>query len=208
MICATRLFLLSLLCLLVACDAVRTSANWDTRVDFDRLDTWCFAATPGPDAASSDYYNDATYIAAVRKAIETDLVSRGFALANSKASASFQVRFLRVVTSRVSVESVNTFAGYDTLGWGMGIDYGIDLSDGPEYTQTSRLAEYTNGSLIIDISTDDGKTLAWRGIGTSDLPDTRKPDPSQKTVQAHVQRILARFPPGPGDVPAMASVRK
>ena len=62
------------------------------------------------------------------------------------------------------------------------------------HTET-RIDEYQQGSLVIDVIDPTSLELIWRGIGSKRLPESTDAAEMDKLVADVVKSILSKFPP-------------
>ena len=175
-----RLAAVVLLLLALGCSSLRVNVDYDPNEDFSAYRT--FTWFPREQRAQGDYRADSPLVdARIRKAVERELAARGYRKVEDR-NPDFFVAFFLSVEDKIDVYTVNR--GYYDY-WG----YGVML---PE----TRVSQYEEGTLVIDIADARKKQLTWRGIGQGRL--RRNPTPEQVTqdVDAAVKEILARFPRG------------
>lgn len=178
-----------------ACNTVRVSSDWNNSFDFAKLSNWDFAPPPEENRTKATLYNDDLYTGRVRKAIEMTLAQKGYSEVIAGKGASFHVAFFRVVDKKLSVTTMNNYWGYGP-GWGWGYGYGGGWGWGPDgFGSQTFVNQYKEGTLIIDISTEDGKNLIWRGTGSDRITTSDSPEEAQSKITNEVQKILAKFPP-------------
>ena len=192
------LLIVVLSALLSACNTVRVASDWNPSVDFANLTTWDFAPPPGSNHTHAQLYNDDLFNGRVRKALDVTLGQKGYTQVLEGGGASFHVAFFRVVNKKLSVTTMNNYWGYGP-GWGWGYGYGDGWGWGPGgFGSQTFVNQYKEGTLIIDISNDNGKNLIWRGTGSARLESSDNPEKAQKKITNEVEKILAKFPPPPG----------
>ena len=180
---------------LSACNTVQVSSDWNSSFDFANLKTWQFAPAPKQKHDNIALYNDGLYDGRVRTALDTSLGKRGYSQVVGGGESDFYVSFFRVVNKKLSVTTMNNYWGYGPgWGWGYGYGSGWGWGDGGFGSQTF-VNSYKQGTLIIDITTNDGKNLIWRGTGSARLDKSSSPEEAQKKISNEVQKILAKFPP-------------
>ena len=189
------LLIFSLTTLLSACNTVRVTSDWNPSVDFESLSSWDFAPPPKSNNTHAQLYNDDLFNGRVRKALDVTLGEKGYTQIIEGGEASFHVAFFRVVNKKLSVTTMNNYMGYGP-GWGWGYGYGAGWGWGPGgFGSQTFVNQYKEGTLIIDVSTGEGKDLIWRGSGSARLETSDSPDAAQKKITNEVQKILAKFPP-------------
>jgi hypothetical protein len=71
--------------------------------------------------------------------------------------------------------------GYRRGGWG--------------HTET-RVREYDEGTLLIDVLQAGSGALLWRGSGVATVREESSPEKRTERINTAVNKILERFPPG------------
>lgn len=163
----------------LACSTVQVSVDYDPDEDFSAYRT--YAWLPGtPEATGNSRLDTPMIHQRVREAIDQTLADKGFR--RVEANPDFWVAYFMSVEKKIDVYTTNRL--YGGYGWTVSI---------PE----TRVSEYDEGSLIIDVSDAREKELVWRGIGQGRLRKTPLEDPEEqrKEVYRVVDEILADFPP-------------
>ena len=167
-----------------SCSSVRVSQDFDEAVDFTQYRTfgWAEAAQP----RSGDIQVDNQLLdRRIRNAIEQNLLSKGYTRASEKLP-DILVAYRLTVTTRLEADTFRTGAGFGGYrgyyGWG-----GVGFE--------TRIREYEEGTLVIDIGDARKDNLVWRGTGSRRV--TRQPDPQETTriVNQTVAEILKQYPP-------------
>jgi hypothetical protein len=116
---------------------------------------------------------------ALRGHIVRSFQDRGYALDNG--NPDFAVAFYASAREKL-----------DVLSW----DYGYPFYPGwPRYPQQApTVAQYTEGSVVIDVVRPGSRQLLWRGVGTAILSDD--PTENLKRLTKAVEGIVAKFPEG------------
>lgn len=119
--------------------------------------------------------------ARIRNAIDDGLTARGYVKAESGDAPDFRVSFTAVAEQALNFDSVSPSMGYRRWGAGIGT--------------TTRVREYTRGSLVVDVIDPAGENLLWRGASARKLPQERGPEEKDRDVMEVVSAILQQFPP-------------
>ena len=167
--------------LLLACSTVKVTVDYDPEEDFTTYRT--YAWLPGTPEASGDPRLDTPMVhKRVHEGIDRTLGNKGFEKADG--DPDFWVAYHLSVERKIDVYTTNRL--YGGYGWTVSV---------PE----TRVNEYDEGSLIIDVSDAREKELVWRGIGAGRLRRTPEQDPErqQQDIYQVVDEVLASFPPKP-----------
>lgn len=181
--------------LMAACQSVKVSSNWNPNVDFTALTTWNFAPPPAPSPITGSVNQDSFYRSRVEYAIKQDLASKGFQQVPDGAPASFQVAFHHVVNSEMSISKLNSYAGYGDIGWNTGAGSEPPVGSGYGLSEDPFVDHYMQDTLFIDITTQRGSNLIWRGSGATNRGKSYGSKPQQEVVDNRVTKIMADFPP-------------
>ncbi len=119
----------------------------------------------------------------IRSAIDDGLAARGYLRVESAGDADFRVSFTAVAEQALKFDSVSSSMTYRRRGWGAGVG------------TTTRVREYTRGTLIIDVIDSSGENLLWRGASARKLLQERTPEDKDRDAREIVTAILQQFPP-------------
>ena len=176
----SRLLPVVALVLVLGCSSLRVSVDYDPTEDFSTYRTYTWF--PREQRETGDYRVDNPLLdARIRSAVDQVLAGKGYRKVQDR-SPDFFVLYYLSVEDKLDIYTVNR--GYYDY-WG----YGVSL---PE----TRVRQYEEGTLVIDVANAKVKELTWRGVGKSRL--RRNPTPKQTTqeVEQAVSEILKSFPPG------------
>lgn len=165
----------------LACASVRVSVDYDPSEDFSTYRT--FTWFPRPKPATGDYRVDNSLIdQRVRAAVERTLAAKGYQKVEDRAP-DFYANYHLQIDQKIDVRTVNR--GY-VDSWGYYVGW-------PE----TRVTQYDEGTLVIDIADARDKQLAWRGAGVGRVRSRPKPEETTRDINEAVAQILAKFPPEP-----------
>lgn len=172
--------------LALACSGIRVDHDYDPSADFGQLRTWSWHPHAGK--SRDPRLDNALLDSRIRKAVETELAAKGYTLLVA-GEPDFQVTYHLSVEGKLQVDTVYRDyprgsygrVGYRRGGWG--------------YTET-RVREYDEGTLLIDVLQAESGALLWRGSGVATVREQSSPDERTKRINTAVNKILAKFPPG------------
>ncbi|MBN1850442.1 MAG: DUF4136 domain-containing protein [Deltaproteobacteria bacterium] len=122
----------------------------------------------------------------IHKAVEQTLLTNGYKKGEIN-HADFYVRFQYEVQQKIETDEIQTGFGFGTggYGWfgGLGIGTGSDIRS------------YDQGVLILDIIDPEIEKVLWRGKGTYDVDEYRKPEEKTRIINELVKKVPAQFPP-------------
>ncbi len=167
-----------------ACGGIQVNTDYDLEADFTRYRT--FAWAEGSGGGDDHRVNNDLMDQRFRRAVESELVSRGMEKATSGQPDVF-VGYQIALDDRVDFQTINT---YYEGGWGYRGVYSV-------VETTERItSEYTIGTLVIDVYDARQRELVWRGSGEGRVSQARNPEQSQEQINPAVTRIMAEFPIG------------
>ena len=186
----TRIALVSVAAIALACASVRVRTDYDDAIDFAPLKTYAWLDPPMREESrdeggqSGDPFTQNTLVdKRVRDEVEAWFAAHGYQPAARGEEPDFLVRY-ELVSQPVTRDSpVVVTSGFGHYGYGYGVGSGVGYS--PSTT-------YQEGTLILDVIDPATQQIAWRGYGTS---QQRDPHMSPKRLHETVAAILAKFPP-------------
>lgn len=175
---------------LTACSSVSVSTDYDQDADFSELKGFNWLPESAVVEKESAYLNNRIMDVRITKAIDKQLVAQGFKFAST---ADFYINYSITSEKKTDIRSYDNYSGYGpSWGWGVGYGHrGMSLSASTE----TRIDEYQQGSLIIDVIDPKSLELIWRGVGSKRLPESTDAAEMDKLVANIVQSILEKFPP-------------
>jgi len=175
---------------LTACSSVSVSTDYDQDADFSELKGFNWLPKSAVVEKESAYLNNRIMDVRITKAIDKQLVAQGFKFAST---ADFYINYSITSEKKTDIRSYDNYSGYGpSWGWGVGYGHrGMSLSASTE----TRIDEYQQGSLIIDVIDPKSLELIWRGVGSKRLPESTDAAEMDKLVANIVQSILEKFPP-------------
>jgi hypothetical protein len=122
----------------------------------------------------------------ITSSVNEVLAEKGYALAGSD-EPDFLVGSHIVLEGKVDVQVVDNYYDYRWGRW-----YGPYGS--PGYTET-RVRQYTEGTLALDIVDPAKNELVWRGYARAEVSADMSPEKREARIHEAVTKILERFPP-------------
>ena len=175
-------FILWVAIVLTGCASVNVSQDYDPDVALSRLGTWQWRHPKQP--LTGDVRVDNPLLdKRIREAIATHMASRNITWAQSKAD--LQVVYYLAIEPKILSDSY-----YSTLGYG---GYYHPWYGG--FATETRIRQYDESRLTIDIHAGDTDELLWRGVGTYRFKTFQTPQKAAEAVQKTVDKILRQFPP-------------
>ena len=178
---ATACVLTLLAALFVGFSSVKVSQDYDNSVDFSVYRTYGWI--PGPQQKTGDIRVDNPLLdARIRNAVDRNLAAKEYRQ-DKQGKPDMLVAYHLAIRSRIESEAVGTGAGY----WGYPYWGGVGYE--------TRVREYDEGMLVIDIADATTNRLIWRGVGTRRVTGQTSPEKTTEMVNKTVAEILAQFPP-------------
>ena len=175
--------LLATLVLAPAAYAAKPNIQWNKDYDFSHIKTYAWQDPTAPSLAQSNPFMHKF----IQDEIEKRLTAAGVTKAAAGASPDMFVTYHGSVMNNVQLQSDSFgygFGGYGMGGWGM---YGYGAA-GPVST-TTRVVEYLEGTLIVDIIDPMKKELVWRGSSTPILISDSN-DKTQKNISKALDAMV------------------
>jgi len=122
----------------------------------------------------------------VINAVDEALSAKGYA--KVQRGADFLVGWHLSLQGKVDVTTVNSYYGYGYGRWRRG---------GVAVAQNTRVREYDEGTLIIDIVDAASNELVWRGSAQGEVHAQASSEERSERVRSAVQKVLADYPPQP-----------
>ena len=175
--------LLGALVLAPAAYAAKPNIQWNKDYDFTHIKTFAWQEPTAPSLAQSNPFMH-KFIA---DEIEKRLTAAGLMKAAAGTAPDVLVTYHGSVMNQVQLQSDSFgygFGGYGMGGWGM---YGYGAA-GPVST-TTRVVNYQEGTLIVDIVDPTKKELVWRG-STTPILISDSDDKTQKNISKALDAMV------------------
>jgi len=178
--------------LLVACatgPTIHSYHDYNPAIDFSSLKTFSFISDHpmivGETAAPVSPLLEGRFVNAIR----SDLTAKGFTYVADPEQADMAVSF--TIGSRDQIRVDQYPASYQ-MGWG---SYYRPYGYGVGYGTETRVRQYTEGQLAIDIFDVKTKTPAYHGGANTRITQSDRENPDA-LLSAVVRQALDGFPPG------------
>jgi hypothetical protein len=164
-----------------SCSTVRVSQDYDVSAEFQAYKTYAWALDKQPETGDIRVDNQ-LLDARIRDAVDKNMAAKGYQKVD-RSTADLLIVYHLNIRSRIEADTVSTGVGYGAYPhWG-GVGY------------ETRVREYDEGALVIDIGSAEPSKLLWRGTGTRRVTDHKDPEKTTQVVNKTVVEILAQFPP-------------
>lgn len=138
---------------------------------------------PTQESKKMGYHFEALMDQRVHNAVDRTLQARGFQRIDSDSqSVDFLVNYIGSQKTRREERQVTTSFGYGFSPWGLGV------------STDSRVQEYEEGSLIIDIIDPETKNVVWRGRSRARIQEDLSSEQRTVKITQAVEKILEGFP--------------
>lgn len=162
---------LLLLFLLVSCTSVRVTTDYDTQADFNKYKTFAFYKKGIDKVDISDLDKRR-----ILRAIESEMLAKGM---TKSENPDVIVNIFAKSTKKVRVyDDFNYF----WRPWYYGPNFG------------TRISQYNEGTLFIDLIDSENKELVWQGIGRGALSYNNVAR-KEARIKEFVGEIMAKYPP-------------
>ncbi len=187
---------------LAGCASLQVRTDYDSQASFGELRTYTWLDRDA-DAGGDPALNSPLLEKRIRSAVDSALATRGYQKVTS-GSPDFRVGSRVLVAHKATVDRSSGYGG----SYGYGYPYSSHgrfghsrfgrrrfghFGYGTSYGST-RVREYVQGTLILDIFDARTNELIWRGWAEDALDDNPKPEKVQMYVSEAVGKILERFP--------------
>ena len=142
--------------------AQKPQIQWNNNYDFDAVQTFAWQDTPETSLEERNPFMHSL----IKNTIEAELATSGLTQVEADPDIWVNYHASTTIDTQLRTDSYGyTMGGYGMAGWGY---YG--MAAGP-VSSTTRVVEYTRGTLVVDIWDSASKELVWRGTVSDTLPD-------------------------------------
>jgi uncharacterized protein DUF4136 len=142
--------------------AQKPQIQWNSKYAFDAVKTFAWQDTPDTSLENQNPFMHSL----IKNTIEAELATSGLTEVEANPDVWVNYHASTTVDQQLRTDSYGySIGGYGMAGWGY---YG--MAAGP-VSSTTRVVEYTRGTLVVDIWDAATKELVWRGQVSDTLPD-------------------------------------
>lgn len=163
----------------IGCSSFTVNAEYDETVDMTMYKTFSWIPEP-PEKTGDARFDNPILHDRIQKNILRTLSTQGYQ-GMETGTPDFYVGHHLSLANKVDVQTMQTYYPYS---WYY-----------PYRGFQTRVKEYEEGTLIIDIIDAKTEKLVWRGWATKRLKKNPSNEESQETIKKIVTEILAQFPP-------------
>lgn len=191
----TRTLLAAALLGLASCSSsgIESFHDYNPNINFARYQTWSFiSANPMIVSTAAGAVNPLLE-GRIMRAVRTDLGGKGFRFTDNPENADFVVSFTVGSREQIKVDQYPAsyqvgYSRYHRYGYG---GYGYGMSYGTE----TRVRQYTEGQLAVDVFDVTTRSPAFHGSATKRISESDRENP-EALIAAVVTEALTGFPPG------------
>ena len=168
---------------MAGCATVQVSQDYDPHADMSRYGTWQWR-DPVQGSTGDIRIDNPLLDKRIRHAVDNHLANRNIDPAQGRPD--LYLSYHLTIEQKIQSDSYYSTVGVGSFyhPWYGGID-----------TET-RIRQYDEGHLTIDIHSADTGELMWRGVGVFRLKTHKTPEDAAEATQKIVDKILLQFPPG------------
>ncbi len=163
----------------VGCSSLTVNSDYDESYDMAAYKTFSWVPEP-PEKTGDARFDNPILHDRIRQNILRTLSSMGFQEIE-KGAPDFYVCHILSFENKVDVQTMQTYHPYS---W----QY-------PYRGFQTRVKEYKQGTLVIDIIDAKAEKLVWMGWASKRLRENPSQEESAKTIKKVVREILEQFPP-------------
>ena len=146
----------------LSAQAQKPQIQWNNNYDFDAVNTFAWQDTRDTSLEEQNPFMHSL----IKNTIEAELATSGLTEVEANPDVWVNYHASTTVDTQLRTDSYGySMGGYGMAGWGY---YG--MAAGP-VSSTTRVVEYTRGTLVVDIWDAKSKELVWRGMVSDTLPD-------------------------------------
>jgi hypothetical protein len=165
---------------LSACASINAGADFDAASRFEKFTTFDWGGGDSLPVGDPRLDHNPFFDSRVRAAVELELAAKG--LRRATASPDLFVHYHASIRQRVDVIRADEIRGYSF----------------PDYRPATKVVEFDEGTLIIDIAEPKAKTILWRGWAQTDVGGLiDNPREMEKRIRESVHLMMQRFPRAP-----------
>ena len=179
--CRRWLSIFFIFAVLTSCSGVSVRQDYDVSVDFSDYHTFAWVTVEQPKTGDIRVDNQ-LLDTRIREAVDRTLIAKGYRKITD-GSSNLLVAYTLTIRSRLESDTVSTGFGYGGYPYWGGVGF------------ETRVREYDEGMLVIDIGDAKQNKLIWRGTGTRRVTAHSDPNKTTDVINKTVGEILAKFPP-------------
>ena len=177
--------------MLSACSTMRVTSDYDPFANFSGLRTFAWISDI-QEKTGDPQIDDPVLDATIRNAIEVQLELQGYEK-RTVDPPNFLIGYHAAIDRRLEVRTINkVYSDFPDLGWDS-FDNRF-IFRGEEETET-KVFEFEEGTLILDVVDPETKDLIWRGSAKAEIKFADNPEKREERIKESIRLILKNFPP-------------
>jgi hypothetical protein len=180
---------------MISCSSpgIESFHDYNPNINFARYQTWSFISTNPMIVSTAAGAVNPLLEGRIMRAVRADLAGKGFRYADNPEGADFVVSFTVGSREQIKVDQYPAsyqvgYSRYHRYGYG---GYGYGMSYGTE----TRVRQYTEGQLAVDVFDVTTRSPAFHGSATKRISDSDRENP-EALIASVVTEALTGFPPG------------
>jgi hypothetical protein len=180
---------------MISCSStgIESFHDYNPDINFTRYQTWSFISTNPMIVSTAAGAVNPLLEGRIMRAVRADLTEKGFRYADNPESADFVVSFTVGSREQIKVDQYPAsyqvgYSRYHRYGYG-GYSYGMS------YGTETRVRQYTQGQLAVDVFDVASRSPAFHGSATTRISDSDREHP-EPLIASVVTEALTGFPPG------------
>ncbi|WP_028117529.1 DUF4136 domain-containing protein [Ferrimonas senticii] len=180
-------FVALLALILAGCASIDTDVDYNTDANFSDYRSWAWLPVSAEQGAP--YQQDGLNDQRIRRAIASELLGKGL-IETSADNADLLVNYVTSVETKIDVDTFYSSFGYHPYYYRNPFLYGGVSTE-------TRVREYQQGTLMVDLIDPTDRNLLWRGSASGTVKQRQTPAERTEAVKQAVNAILAQYPPAP-----------
>jgi hypothetical protein len=175
---------------------INVSTDFDEAVNFSTLKVYRWHSVNQYNNRSKKYLASDIVDQRLRNNVDQQLAAKGFRIKKTGA-VDFLVNYTVTVEDKTDISTYNTYQGY-APGFRYGMragSFGSGVSIGYSSVPSTKVINYRQGTLVIDILKPKTDKLIWRGMADGRLPKKQTQQESKELLVEVVSKTLENFPP-------------
>ncbi len=172
--------------LTAACATVSVITDYDPQAVSSIGAYQRYAWLPQPPGGGDTRVNNELVAKRVINAVDEVLATRGYV--KVQRDADFLIGWHAILEGKTDVTTINRSYGY---GWG-------PRRAGRVWSSDTRVREYDEGTLIIDVVDAASNELVWRGAAQGEVKALASAEERSERIRNTVRKIFDKFPPQSG----------
>ena len=177
--------------ILSACSTMKVTSDYDPFANFSGLRTFAWISDI-QEKTGDPQIDEPILDTHIREAVEIQLELQGFEK-RTVDPPNFLIGYHTAIDRKIEVRTINkVYSDFPGLGWD-NFDNRFNIH-GEENTET-KVFEFDEGTLILDVVDPETKQLIWRGSAKAEIKYADNPEKRMERIKEAIRLILKNFPP-------------